>query len=301
MKIRTLILLWLIASFASAGQSQKPYVVKCIAPDIYFFSCNFYSNIFIVTSDGVIATDPINPDVAKLYDQAIKEVTDRPVRYVIYSHDHTDHISGGAVFSKTAQFISHENARSRIVERNNPDIVVPQITFKSEYVLEVGGKKVRLIYFGENHSNSSIGVYLPGEKILMLVDMVYPGSVPFRDLPGTDVRKFLDTLPKLGQLEFTTLICGHGPPGPRDWVDKYRMYFNDLISAVRKNLNELGYYETVKHSGIANARGVLDAAIERVAERAVDELRPKYGRWGGYDEWAVMNATRIALFLIMEG
>lgn len=298
-RLAVILFLLALAPGPAAGFSP-PYVVKPLADGVYLFSCNFYSNLFIVTGQGVIATDPVSPRVAELYAKAIREVTDQPVRYVIYSHDHTDHIAGGAVFARTAQFIAHENARANIVARGNPEIVVPQVTFKDEYALRLGGKEVRLLYFGENHSNSNIAIFLPAERVLMLVDMVYPGSVPFRDLPGTDIRKFLATLRKVKELDFHTLVYGHGLAGTKDWVDKYIHYFDDLIAEVKKNMAEIGYDQAVRDQGQANARGTLDAMIERLATRSAEGLRPKYGGWGGYDDWAVMNATRIVLFLIMD-
>ena len=300
-----LCLLLLALGFAQqAGQAQlanQLYHVEELAPGVYLFSAFFYSSLFVVTPEGVIATDPISPRVAGLYLRAIRSVTDKPVRYVIYSHDHTDHIAGGAVFADTAKFIAHENARQKILERGNPNIVVPDITFKDDYTLQLGGKTLKLMYFGENHSTSSIGILLPKERILMLVDMVYPGSVPFRDLPGTDVRKLLATLERVRTLDFDQLVYGHGPAGPKIWVDKYIAYLNDMIAAVKKA--QVGQsYETLiqRLQGHGDARKILDLSIDDAAQRAVEDLRPKYGHWAGYDEWAILNAKKIVLFLIME-
>src|SRR5262249_19720518 len=153
----------------------------------------------------------------------------------------------------------------------------------------------------ENHSNGNIGIYLAAEKILMLVDMVYPGSVPFRDLPGTDIRKFLETLQRVRELDFKTLIYGHGPPGGKEWVDKYLEYFNDLVAAVKKTESEVTYYNVMLEQRESDPRKVLDAYIERIAARAVEAIRAKYGQWGGFDDWAPMNATRVVLFLMMDG
>jgi len=303
-KLPALLLLVLVLGFAEgAGHAQltnQLYQIEELAPDVYLFSAYFYSNIFIVTSEGVIATDPISPLVAGLCLRAIRSVTDKPVRYVIYSHDHTDHIAGGAVFADTAKFIAHENARANLLERRNPTIVVPDITFKDQYTLELGGKTLKLMYFGENHSNSSIGILLPKERILMLVDMVYPGSVPFRDLPGTDVRKLLATLERVRTLDFDQIVYGHGPAGPKIWVDKYIAYLNDLIETVKKLQVGQSYEALIQRQGRVDARKLLDLSIDDVAQRAVEELRPKYGRWGGYDEWALLNAKKIVLYLIME-
>jgi glyoxylase-like metal-dependent hydrolase (beta-lactamase superfamily II) len=304
-RLRALLLIVLALRFSPpAGLAQltsQLYQIEELAPGVYLFSAYFYSNLFIVTSEGVIATDPISPLVAGLYARAIRSVTDQPVRYVIYSHDHTDHIAGGGVFAETAKFIAHENARQNLLERKNPNIVVPDITFKDQYTLELGGKTLKLMYFGENHSNSTIGILLPKERILMLVDLVYPGSVPFRDLPGTDVRKLLLTLERVRILDFDQLVYGHGPAGPKIWVDRYIAYLNDMIETVRKLQVGQSYEALIRRQqGRVDARRLLDLSIDDVAQRAVEELRPKYGRWGGYDEWAILNAKKIVLYLIME-
>lgn len=287
----------IVAALAPPAGAQQAFTVERLTGNVYTFRAGFYANLFVTTPEGVIATDPINPAVAKLYRRAIGQVTRQPVRYVIYSHDHSDHISGGAVFRQSARFVAHENARARIRARHNPDIVPPDITFHDEYTLTLGGTAVRLIYFGENHSTSNVAIFLPQERVLMFVDMVYPGSVPFRDLPGTDVRTFLDTLPRLRELEFDTLIYGHGPPGTKEWVDKYIAYFQDLTTELTKVTTE----NVNGGSGRRlDARKALDDYIDRVVARAVEALRPKYGRWGGYDEWAPMNAKAMFFYLMMD-
>jgi hypothetical protein len=135
----------------------------------------------------------------------------------------------------------------------------------------------------------------------MLVDMVYPGSVPFRDLPGTNVGKLLATLERVRILEFDQLVYGHGPAGPKIWVDKYIAYLNDMIAAAKKSQDELSYETLFQQHGRSNARKLLDLSIDDVAQRTVEALRPKYGLWGGYDDWAILNAKKIVLHLIMEG
>ena len=291
------LLLAMLPSIATAG---APFRVDVLAPGVYGFRTDFYSNIFVVTSEGVIATDPISPMVAQLYKRAIREVTPEPVRYVIYSHDHTDHIAGGGVFRDTARFVAQEHAVERIRARHNPQIVPPDITFKDEYTLSLGGKIVRLIWLGDNHSSSNIAILLPAERILMMVDMVYPGNVPFRDLPGTDLASFLATLPRIQALDFQTLIYGHGPPGTREWVGKYIAYFDDLIAAVGKT-QTVDFSIASGTSGLrVNPRIALDRYLDAVVARTVDALRPKYGQWGGFEEWAPMNAKAVFFYLMMD-
>src|SRR4029077_13292121 len=81
-----------------------------VTDDVYMFSMTQYNSMFIVTDEGVILVDPIGTDRAPLLKAAVAAVPPLPVRYVIYAHDHADHISGGSIFADTAQFVSQANA-----------------------------------------------------------------------------------------------------------------------------------------------------------------------------------------------
>src|ERR1700759_3432341 len=86
--------------------------------NVYLFRYGGHQSIFIVTSQGVIATDPISYErPAKPYIDAIKAVTDKPIKYVIYSHHHYDHIAGGQPFKELgATFVAHKRAKERLLE-----------------------------------------------------------------------------------------------------------------------------------------------------------------------------------------
>ena len=109
----------LFASVVMAGSfpTQEPMggkafgtSVKEIGNGLYVFRWWVYRNFFLVTDEGVIVADPINPKAAGLMREEIRKVTDKPVKYVIYSHNHHDHISGGTVFKEEgATFIAHSN------------------------------------------------------------------------------------------------------------------------------------------------------------------------------------------------
>ena len=88
--------------FAAASpviaQEAKRSITK-IAGDLYRFQNNFHYSVFLVTPDGIIATDPISPDAASWLKQELKARFGLPVKYLIYSHDHRDHSAGGEVFA----------------------------------------------------------------------------------------------------------------------------------------------------------------------------------------------------------
>jgi len=87
-----------------------------ITGDLYRFQENAHYSVFLVTPEGIIATDPINADTANWLKAELRRRFDKPVKYLIYSHHHEDHVSGGEVFSDTATVIAHENAVQGIID-----------------------------------------------------------------------------------------------------------------------------------------------------------------------------------------
>src|SRR6476646_7633392 len=122
----------LIASaFAVPAQAQQPapppFATTKVTDNVYIFRYGGHQSMFIVTPEGVIATDPISQRrSAQPYIDAIKAVTSAPIRYVIYSHSHFDHIAGGKPFKELgATFVAHKNAKARIDALKSPDVVSP--------------------------------------------------------------------------------------------------------------------------------------------------------------------------------
>src|SRR3954462_906590 len=138
---------------------QPPYAVTKVdgTDNVYIFRFGGHQSMFIVTPAGVIATDPIGlrRPAAKAYIEEIEKITKAPIRYVIYSHSHFDHIAGGKPFKdKGATFIAHTNAKARIQEVKDPDVVVPdQVVTGAKRNITLGGTTLELNYVGKNHSN----------------------------------------------------------------------------------------------------------------------------------------------------
>src|SRR5499425_3136320 len=126
----------LLAALIGAAQAQQPAPFATIkvegTDNVYVFRYGNHQAMFVVTSAGVIATDPIGygrPQAVTTYIDEIKKVTNQPVRYVIYSHHHYDHIAGGKPFKDAgATFIAHKNAKQRLERLKDPHTVIPDET-----------------------------------------------------------------------------------------------------------------------------------------------------------------------------
>lgn len=265
---------------AQLPPGMKPFETTKIADGVYSYRFFFHRNIFIVTEEGVIATDPMNPRAARTMMAEIKKVTDKPVKYVVYSHEHWDHIAGGKVFKDAgARFISHANCVDEFKNNPNPAVVMPDGTYKRRYDLKLGGRTLELHYFGRNHGNCLTVMRLPREKIIFVVDIVTPKRIAFRNMPDFFPGDWVRTLREIEQkLDFTRVIPGHGPPVvPASAVREQREYLEDLMGAVQ---------------------------AARKSERNPDKIRkivrlPKYEKWGGYKEWIEMNVERINFYYHM--
>ena len=208
------------------------------ADDTYAFVNSGYISLFIVTDEGVIATDPgsqSGPERAEAYRAAIASVTDQPVRYLIYSHDHADHATGGEIFADTATFISHRNAVEKLAALADPRTPVPEIAFNDQLTIELGGKTIELYYTGRNHSDNSIVLLYPERRLLFAVDFIPVNSLPYQNLPDAYPEEWVESLRWIEEnLDFDVLVPGHPPlPGTKANVTGVREYLEDLMAAVR--------------------------------------------------------------------
>ena len=147
MRLHSLVLVMIVALIAAARAQQPGPVpaaapvpmVKPVAEGVYIFEYRGYQSMFVVDPEGVIATDPMNADAAKVYLAEIRKLTAAPIRYVIYSHHHYDHIAGGLPFKEAgAVFVAHRNARVQLERLKNPSVVLPTQDVDERRQLKVG-------------------------------------------------------------------------------------------------------------------------------------------------------------------
>jgi glyoxylase-like metal-dependent hydrolase (beta-lactamase superfamily II) len=187
---------------------------------VYIFRNGNYQSIFIVTADGVIATDPIaygRPTGGADYVAEIRKVTSQPIKLLIYSHHHFDHIAGGKAFKDAgATIVAHQQAKVRLARLNDPYTPLPDETVGDKgAVIRIGGTILELSYVGLNHSDSTLVFRLPKERLLFVVD-----TVPVGGFPGLGMIDFYpleaeEGLKQILSMEWDRLIPGHPGPGDR--------------------------------------------------------------------------------------
>src|SRR6478672_2096772 len=210
------------ATAPPAAAAPPPFATTKVegTENVYIFRYQGHQSMFVVTNDGVIATDPIGylrPQAVKTYIDEIKKVTDKPIKYLIYSHHHYDHIAGGKPFKDLgAKVVAHKNAKQHLLEVKYPDVVIPDEVVDNKKTIKLGGTTLDLIYVGRNHSDNSLVMHLPKEKIIFAVDFIPIQTVLFRNLPDTaSVTDWEAGLKKVLALDWDRMIPGHPYAGGR--------------------------------------------------------------------------------------
>lgn len=265
---------------AGRAHARPPYESIEIAPGLYSFGAGMAFNAFMITDDGVIVMDSFDEDFAKASLAAIRKLTDKPIRYLVYSHNHYDHISGGAVFkAEGAKILSHETAAAWLRAHPNPDVALPDETWSGpRSVLKLGHSQIDLLYFGANHGEGMTVFLFPREKTIYTVDLVVPKRVGFTYMPDFSPKEWERTLAEIGALDFDRVMYAHNAAvGPRSSVADQLRYLQDLRAAVLAELKQGTPFMQVP---------------------ATVKL-PQYETWDGYEEWLPMNAWRILLEIAM--
>ncbi len=232
------------ASFAQVDANRS---ITKIAGDLYRFQNNFHYSVFLVTSDGIIVTDPINADAARWLKAELAKRFNKPIKYLIYSHDHVDHVAGGEVFADTAIVVAHENAKADIIAEQRPT-AVPDITFSDQITIELGGKRVELSYVGRSHSDNMIVMRFPAERALFAVDFIPVKSVAWKNMTDAYIPDWMDAIARVEAMDFDILVPGHGGLGTKADATAFRGYMDALYAAVLKGAREGKSLEAMQQS-----------------------------------------------------
>lgn len=244
-----------LAAMAAGGVwlawSQNPpatLTMEKASPEIYVVMQDGGNVAFLPTSEGVLVVDDKFAQDAPQIMAKIKSVTDKPVKYVLNTHQHGDHTGGNAAMQALgAEILIHKNARANMLEAKQPGL--PQITFSDETQVFIGGKEVRARYFGRGHTNGDAVVYFPAERVVHTGDLFVTSGAPFCDTAnGGSIKEWDATVQKILQWDFDTVIPGHGAIAKKA----------DLVKWVQTLATVRSRVKTACAGGAADAASRLD-------------------------------------------
>jgi glyoxylase-like metal-dependent hydrolase (beta-lactamase superfamily II) len=273
---------------------KSGYLVEEIAERTYWLTDGMYQMIFLVTAEGVVAVDA-PPTIGNNILRAIASVTKARVTHAIYSHHHADH-TGAMVLYDGARFYAQREATGLLRQAGDPNRPLPDVTFDDHLTVTAGEDRIELSYHGPNHSPGNIFTYLPAQRVLMLVDVVFPGWVPFAYLAESqNIPGWLEAPAQALGYPFQTFIGGHLTRlGTRDDVVIQQEYVADLKAAATNAIDTFNPATVYPSVDDTNPWAIFNAYLNAVAAQATNTVVPRWtSRLGGADVYTQANAYEL--------
>ena len=227
---------------------------------------NSYRSMLLVHEGGVIVVDAA-PSYASRIPQAIAELAGKRITHIVYSHSHIDRIGGSKSLGANPIIIAHEETLRLLKRAADPNRPLPFITFASRYVLRVGSKVLELSYHGNAHEPGSIFIHAPAQRTLMVVDVVFPGWMPWRGFAlAQDIPGYFAQVEELRKMDWDTLVAGHvARTGSHADVYQQAEFNRDVKSAAAAALAATQPGVGLNPLDSANPWAGFDNYIDRVA------------------------------------
>lgn len=281
----------------SPGRAASAFVLNEIAPGVFVHqgetalmtrdNLGGIANLGAVVGDGAVAVIDTGGSLleGKAFLAALREKTDKPIRYVVNTHAHPDHIFGNAAFEQAGVvFIGHKNLPRALAARgafflssfrsamgdalDGVRIIPPTETVAETQAIDLGGRRLILQAWSTAHSDCDLTVFDEKSGVLFAGDLLFLQHVPVID---GSMLGFLAVADRLAAIPATRVVPGHGPmvaPWPGALEDQ-RAYLTRLTADLRAAIR----------------RG---ATVEETTKTAGEAERPK---WRLFDDYHRRNAT----------
>jgi cyclase len=205
--------------------------------------------------DGVVIVDDQYAPLADKIQAALKDVTDKPIRFIINTHYHGDHTGGNAYFQKQAPIIAHDNVRKRLEEgsavgnlgsvkmeaKPQPKEALPIITFDHDVTVHLNGEDIRALHFPSGHTDGDSIIFFPKSNVVHMGDDFVRYGFPFIDLGGGGsvegmIAAMDEVIPKLPP--DVKVIPGHGAVSNLADVRDYVKMLKETRAGVEKGIQQ---------------------------------------------------------------
>jgi len=241
----------LAPSFAQDFSKIKVQTVK-LSESVYLLYCAGGCIGVSAGEDGVMVIDTSYTEMYEKLKEAIEKISDKPVRYVVSTHQHFDHVNGNELFAQAgATIVAHENVRKGMAVdwvhpgfptvEAYPEMALPVMTFNESLTFHFNGDIIRIIHPGDGHTDGDSIVHFQKANVVHMGDLYFNGGYPFIDVPhGGTVEGIIATLDYvLGMINGETkVIPGHGPLSNRAELKQYRDMLATIIERVTNLIKE---------------------------------------------------------------
>ena len=231
-----------------AGQTVEK--IRLLKPNLYMITGGGANTLVRVTPEGLIVVDTKNPgdENYNRVMEEIKSVSNLPVKYVLNTHHHPDHVGTNQKFIDAgAQVVALEALKTNMgTDPRTKDIPGrPTVTFAKDYSLKFGGAEVQAHSYGRGHTGDDTMVYFPDLKVVMVSDQI-TDATPIVDFAnGGSAVEWTQILDGVLKLDFEMAIPGRGEPKTKADVEAYRAKFATVITRARDAIKAGATRETL--------------------------------------------------------
>lgn len=215
--------------------------LETITDDLFRYQYAHHVSMVLNTPEGLLITDPSSKEAMISLKVELEARFDKPVRYMVYSHHHPDHIGGASVFAADTIIVAHEDTR-RILEAETIDLArlpLPDVTFTEHMSLSLGGKTIELFPVRpRTHAEGMIAVRFVEDRTLYAVDIVVIEGMAWMNLNNTRFPAHIDTIKNLETMDFDYFASGHYRVSTRKEMVEHRRYLEDLQEAVQAAIDD---------------------------------------------------------------
>jgi glyoxylase-like metal-dependent hydrolase (beta-lactamase superfamily II) len=249
------------------------YRTQELGKGLYLITDNMYQSMFLVYDRGVVVIDA-PPSFAKHIPEAIAKVSPLAITHLIYSHSHLDHIGGASGIPGHPIIIAQRETKRLLEEANDNHRPVPTVVFNRDYTLRVGSQVLRMSYHGYGHAPGNIYIYAPAQQVLMVVDVISPGWMPYRSLSlSRDIPGLFRQVDEIADMPFNKLVGGHvARIGDRQDVIVQKQYMQDLAAAARHSLSDTRFGLIVDPLDHVNPWALADSYLDRATIECVNTM-----------------------------
>jgi len=266
----------LLTGITSAQEESDRFEIIKINDQIYVHRDNWHTNLFLITDEGIVVVDPINPEAGENLAQELERMAPgKKLLAIVYSHYHSDHAGGARplldVYGDDVPIVANKRTAELLADKNWTSIVPATKLIDPPWSMQAGNLTLEMRHVGPNHSSDMLVAWIPEVKLVYVVDFISNESVGYRDLPGVWLPQYWESIDKILEWPIEIATFGHGMPGNKESIEIHADYWRKLRAAVR--------------DAIANGLDE-DAAAENIR-------MPEYKDWRAYEEWFPMNVRGV--------
>jgi glyoxylase-like metal-dependent hydrolase (beta-lactamase superfamily II) len=275
------------------------FLLREAADGVYVISNGNYQTLFATTGEGVVLVDAPEPLIEHL-PTAIADVTDEPIRTIIYSHGHSDHIGGTHLLAgPDVEIVAEERIAQFLQDKADPRRPIPTTTFAGRTTLVRGSRTVELVRDGFHSADGDLLIYLPAEKVLVGIDLLAHGWVPLLDFDiSENMFEYIRAFDRILGYDFTAFISGHTADlASRDDVLETQEYVQDVYRTVKRLHDELSSAELLAEARDSEQAGIK-WVVEEVSRQAAADVATRWAdRLKGVDLWTESHCRAMTLYV----